>query len=192
VFVEEVKQARLAANLGKMTPEELTKAKEAWAEALTLEKAAVEDAMKVGTYNTRIKWGIAEVEARPFGPGYWGRRTPQGNARVNAYELKLNPNNGSFFLPHPDGGFVQFENIAGTVLQDRKLIASPRSIYMSQTCRRSRRRRFSRKHSGRWRRHRRPGCPSSGWCRSRARSRSSTSCSRIRASRSWSGSWRSR
>lgn len=128
-FIEEVKQARLAANLGKMAPEELTKVKEAWSEALTLEKVAIEDASKVGTYDTRIKWGIAEVEARPFGPGYWGKRTSQGNARVNAYELKLNPNNESFFLPHPDGGFVQFENISGTVLQDGKLIASPRSMY---------------------------------------------------------------
>jgi Domain of unknown function (DUF4157) len=129
-FVAELRQARIDAKLAaELSPEELSKVKQAWAEALTLEKAALEGAAKVGTYNTKIKWGLAEVDARPFGPGYWGKRQPQGDPRVNAYELKLNPNNESFFLPHPDGGFVQFENISGTVLQDGKLVASPRSMY---------------------------------------------------------------
>jgi hypothetical protein len=87
------------------------------------------EAGKVGTYTTKIKWGIHNVEARPFGPGYWGKRTVQVNPRVNAYELKINPNNESFFLPHPDGGFVQFEKIAARTVQDGKLIIQPKSIY---------------------------------------------------------------
>ena len=120
-FIDEVRQARIAAKLGEMTPEELLKAKAAYAEGL--------EASKVGTYDTQIKWGIQTVEARRFGPGFWGKRTAQVNARVNAYELKINPNNESFFLPHPSGGYVQFENLAANAVQDGKLVMSPKSIY---------------------------------------------------------------
>lgn len=62
-------------------------------------------------------------------PGFWGERFPQGDPAVNAYELQINPNNESYYLPHPDGGYVQFENLAGTTLQDGKLVTSPTSIY---------------------------------------------------------------
>lgn len=51
------------------------------------------------------------------------------NPRVDAYELKINPKNKSFYLIYPDGGYVQFENKAGNVLQDGKLIMQNRSIY---------------------------------------------------------------
>ena len=80
-------------------------------------------------YTTSIKWGIHEVDARPFGQGFWGKRMPQQNPRVNAYELKINPYDESFYLPHPDGGYVQFENLAKDILQDGKLIMKPRSLY---------------------------------------------------------------
>jgi hypothetical protein len=67
---------------------------------------------------------------RPARPGFWGRRIPQGNARVEAYELKINSNNESFYLPHPQGGYVQFENLVGNTLQDGKLIMNlDSSIY---------------------------------------------------------------
>jgi len=88
---------------------------------------------EVGTYTTKIKWGIQEVEARPAGPGYWGKRTPQTNPGVDAYELKINPNNESYYLPHPDGGYVQFENVVGTTLQDGKLVQTARSFYKPST-----------------------------------------------------------
>jgi hypothetical protein len=48
---------------------------------------------------------------------------------VEAYELSINPANESFYLPHPEGGTVQFENLVGDALQDGKLIQKPRSIY---------------------------------------------------------------
>jgi hypothetical protein len=89
----------------------------------------VAPANQVGTYTTKIKWGILEVEARPAGPGFWGKRIPQNNPAVEAYELKINPNNESFYLPHPQGGYVQFENLVGTTLQDGKLVTQVKSIY---------------------------------------------------------------
>ena len=82
-----------------------------------------------GQYTTKIKWGIHEIDARPAGPGYWGKRIPQDNPRVDAFELKINPNNESYYLPHPEGGFVQFENLASSAVQDGKLIMQPRSLY---------------------------------------------------------------
>jgi hypothetical protein len=82
-----------------------------------------------GTYTKTIKWGIQSVEAREAWPGHWGKRTPQGNARVDAYERKLNPNNESFYLPGEKGGHVQFENVVGTVVQDGKCVMSTSSIY---------------------------------------------------------------
>src|SRR5205807_4588874 len=58
----------------------------------------------VSEYSTTIRWGIQDVQARPSGPGFWGRRTPLTNARANAYELRINPSGENFYLPHPEGG----------------------------------------------------------------------------------------
>jgi hypothetical protein len=136
-FIDELMLARVRKGLAGLAPEELVKAKQAWEEAQGLEaaEAAIESAEKaqVGSYNTKIKWGIQTVDARPHTSikgAFWGRRTPQANVRVNAYELKINPNNESFYLPHPSGGYVQFEGLLGTELvQDGKLIMQQRSIY---------------------------------------------------------------
>ena len=51
------------------------------------------------------------------------------NPRVDEFELKINPSDESFYLPHPKGGFVQFENLAGDVVQDGKLIIKQKSFY---------------------------------------------------------------
>ncbi|MNO79517.1 hypothetical protein D3C76_706870 [compost metagenome] len=83
----------------------------------------------VGKYDTKIKWGINDINARPHGKGFFGERIPQSNPRVDDFELKINPNNESYYLPHPNGGYVQFENLAGNVLQDGKLIIKPKSFY---------------------------------------------------------------
>jgi hypothetical protein len=83
-------------------------------------------------YTTKIKWGIHEIEARPFqDKGYWGKRIPQKNSRVEAFEQKINPNNESFYIESPsNGGFVQFENLVDDKLQDGKLILqTDNSIY---------------------------------------------------------------
>ena len=132
-FIDELKLARIDAGLGKLTSQELTKAKEAWRQAKKLEAIEVAEQARVGTYTTKIKWGILNIEARPHTSikgGFWGRRTPQANPRVNAYELKINSSNESFFLPNPGGGYVQFEKLVGTSLvQDGKLVMKQRSIY---------------------------------------------------------------
>lgn len=83
-----------------------------------------------GTYPKTIKWGSKPVKAREAWPGHWGKREPQGNPRVDAYERKINPNDESFFLPDGKGGHVQFENIAGKVVQDGKCVMSKSSIFL--------------------------------------------------------------
>ena len=140
-FLEEIKLARINAKLGELKPEELAKVKQAWEEAKVLEagEAAIEAAEKagVGSYTTKIEWGIftgkKAIEARPHTSikgGFWARRQAQGNPRVDKFELKINPNNESFFLTHPDGSLVQFENLVGTAaVQDGKLVMKSRSIY---------------------------------------------------------------
>ncbi|MCI8410442.1 MAG: hypothetical protein HFJ09_14425, partial [Lachnospiraceae bacterium] len=82
-----------------------------------------------GKYSDRIKWGIHDIEVRPEGKGFWGRRINQNNPRVEGYELKINPNNESYYLPHPNGGFVQFENMINSTVQDGKLIMKQKSFY---------------------------------------------------------------
>lgn len=59
---------------------------------------------KTPEYNTKIKWGINDINARPYGKGFFGERIPQNNPRVDDFELKINPNNESYYLPHPKGG----------------------------------------------------------------------------------------
>lgn len=83
----------------------------------------------VGKYTTKIRWGIQDIEVRPFEKGYWGKRVTQSDPRVDAFELKVNSNNESFYLPHPEGGFVQYEGIVKTTVQDGKLIMDQSSIY---------------------------------------------------------------
>lgn len=52
-----------------------------------------------------IQGGIHDIEVRPEGGGYWGKRTTQNNPKVEAYELKINPQEESFYLPYPEGGY---------------------------------------------------------------------------------------
>ena len=80
-------------------------------------------------YTEKIKWGIHEIQVRPEGKGFWGERKKQKNHRVDNYELKINPNNESYYLPHPDGGYVQFENMINFIVQDGKLVMSSKSFY---------------------------------------------------------------
>ncbi len=76
-----------------------------------------------------IKWGIHEIVVRQDGEGYWGERISQNNIRVDRYELKINPQNESYYLPHPEGGYVQFENMVNGIVQDGKLIMQAKSFY---------------------------------------------------------------
>lgn len=57
-----------------------------------------------GVNTDKIKWGIRGIDARPDGKGFWGQRIKQNNSRVDGYELKINPQNESYYLPHPEGG----------------------------------------------------------------------------------------
>ena len=86
---------------------------------------------EVGVYTAKIKWGIHEVDVRPFSDkGFWGTRISQSDPRVDAFELKINPNNESFYVPYPDGGYVQFEGLISNTLKDGKLIKQvDNSIY---------------------------------------------------------------
>ena len=119
-----------------MTDAQIEAAMQAWAQrgsgSVADVIAEMTEQSRVGTYSTQIRWGILDVDARPHSSiegAFWGRRSTQPNPRVDAYELKVSPNNESFFLPHPAGGYVQYENLAGGILQDGKLIMAQRSIY---------------------------------------------------------------
>ena len=87
------------------------------------------DLTQPGVYDARIKWGIQEIDVRQEGKGFWGRRIPQSNARVDAFERKINPNNESYYISHPKGGYVQFENIDQNALQDAKLVLQPEKSF---------------------------------------------------------------
>jgi hypothetical protein len=82
-------------------------------------------------YTTTINWRNLTIEARPFGKGYFGKRVPQPDPRVDAFELKINPDNESFYLWNSnEERFVQFENISENMLQDGKCVLNPdNSIY---------------------------------------------------------------
>ena len=56
--------------------------------------------------STTLGGRFVDVTDETIVKGFFGRRTKQADTRVDAYELKINPNNESFYLPHPDGGFV--------------------------------------------------------------------------------------
>ncbi len=97
-----------------------------WDELVARVRGGLQGAGNVGTYTTKIRWGILDVDARPFGnKGYWGKRIAQNDTRVDAFELKVNPNNESFYVEHPNGGFVQFENLNVNALQDGKMVLQP-------------------------------------------------------------------
>lgn len=94
-----------------------------------IEKTAENDIGVPGEYPDSIVWQRRKVPARKFGKGYFGARTKQHDSRVDSYELKLNPNNESYFLIHLDGNPVQFENMKNGVVQDCKLVMGKNSIY---------------------------------------------------------------
>lgn len=87
------------------------------------------DLSQPGVYTARIKWGIQEIDVRHEGKGFWGKRIPQSDPRVDAFERKINPNNESYYISHPNGGYVQFENIDQNALQDAKLILQPEKSF---------------------------------------------------------------
>jgi chorismate mutase len=91
--------------------------------------AVTEGAGDVGQYTQKIKWGIQDVEVRPAEKGFFGQRTQQINPRVDAYELKINPNNESYYLKSPAGGYVQYENMVNDVVMDGKLVIQQKSFY---------------------------------------------------------------
>ena len=80
-------------------------------------------------YTQKIKWGIQDIDVRPEGKGYFGTRIKQNDPQIDAYELKINPNNESYYLKHPDGSYVQFENMVNDVVKEGKLIIKQRSFY---------------------------------------------------------------
>jgi hypothetical protein len=80
-------------------------------------------------YTQSIKWGVQVISVRIEGQGFFGKRTQQSNPRVDTYELKINPNNESYYLKHPKGGYVQYENKIDNVVMDGKLIMQQKSFY---------------------------------------------------------------
>ena len=94
-----------------------------------IEETVDNDTGVPGEYTYEIVWQGRKVPARRDGKGHRGPRTKQHKERVNNYELKLNPDNESYFLDHPDGKTVQFENMKNGIVQDCKLVMDKHSIY---------------------------------------------------------------
>lgn len=84
-----------------------------------------------GEYTTTIGWSIfKKLLARPAGAGYYTKKIKQRNPRVEAYEIKINPNKEGYHVRHPDGRYVQFENMVNNVLLDGKCVLNKkRSFY---------------------------------------------------------------
>ncbi len=83
-----------------------------------------------GVYSKKIQWSIHKnIDVRPFGKGFFGIRIKQKNSRVDAYEVKINSNKESYYLQHPDGRYVQFENMVDNVLQDGKCVLNKRRSF---------------------------------------------------------------
>lgn len=95
-----------------------------------IEKTVDNDVGVPGVYTTTISWSIFKnLLARPNGAGYSTKKIKQHNPRVEAYEIKINPNKEGYHVKHPDGRYVQFENMKDGILQDGKLVMSKRSFY---------------------------------------------------------------
>ena len=95
-----------------------------------IEETVDNDTGVPGEYTEEILWSIfPHILVRKCGKGYFGTRIKQSDIRIDNYELKINPNNESFYLMHPDGRYVQFENMKNSTLQDAKLVMSNRSMY---------------------------------------------------------------
>lgn len=74
--------------------------------------------------------GIDEtVEEWSDGIGFWNRNKKHKNVRVGNFIYKINNNNESYFLEHPDGGYIRFDNKLESILQSGKLITSPYSFF---------------------------------------------------------------
>jgi hypothetical protein len=96
-----------------------------------------------GEYDIEIDWdlhkrratgdkGMGPIRARKDadGPGWWGERIEQKHRpNADAYERKVNPNNESYYVDHPNGRKVQFENLEGEHLVDAKHVDRKPSAY---------------------------------------------------------------
>lgn len=81
------------------------------------------------SYDCEIRWRSQPIKARAEGKGYWGERTIQDDMLEDMYELKINPNDESFYLSSSTQSMAQFENFSNGVLQDAKRIKSDKSFY---------------------------------------------------------------
>jgi LysM repeat protein len=124
-----VYQEKIDGKWKDMLPKDFTDAVPEKLEDIPEKKGNLEED-QVGVYTTTISWAIHKnIPVRPFGKGFWGKRITQGDARVNAYEKKINPNDESYYLPNKKGEYVQFENIAGDILEDGKLVQKKKTVY---------------------------------------------------------------
>ena len=105
------------------------KATKAAEEVIRAAKTTTKGAGESRQYTQKIKWGIQDVDVRPAGEGFFGQRTQQINPRVDVYELKINPNNESYYLKFPSGGYVQYKNMVNDVVIDGKLVIQQKSFY---------------------------------------------------------------
>lgn len=69
------------------------------------------------------------AEESSDGIGFWNRNKQQENKRVHEFTLRVNPNNKSYYLEHPKGGYIKFDNKLNSTLQSGKLIIGSKSFF---------------------------------------------------------------
>lgn len=69
------------------------------------------------------------IEERADGMGFWNSNKTQKNSRAHDFTIKINPNNESYYLEHPKGGFIKFDNKVNSILQSGKLVISQKSFF---------------------------------------------------------------
>lgn len=69
------------------------------------------------------------VEERSDGIGFWNKNKQCKNIRIYNFFLKINNKNESYYLEHPDGGYIKFDNKSDLILQSGILITSSQSFF---------------------------------------------------------------
>jgi len=69
------------------------------------------------------------IEERPDGKGFWNGNIPSKDSRSHDFMLKINPNNESYYLEHPSGGYIQFDNKIDLTLQSGKFVVDQNSMF---------------------------------------------------------------
>ena len=82
-----------------------------------------------GRYNTTIKLGSKNVQARIQNEGFWGESPATKEGKAQSFLQKITPSGESFYLPDGTGGHIRYDGYTGRSVQSGKYIKGNRSTY---------------------------------------------------------------